>query len=290
MISIAHDVIDCTGFEIIMSLPWDPHEGCGDDHEDKHRSLQRTNWGFLVCRLSASSPYIAESYVDGLYGAVGESLQTGRIETPCLGILLQGTPDPQTAMSHFVLACGLSVIDKAKLELGDTLVVAGANPLAIGLLVAADQQGVRTVCVTPEVGNNSDYLLAVKQVVKALITFTFHPSFDSQLDAFIESSRGKTVYVDTVGLPNLVYSMVSRLKTFGTLVLCRQDSANMAQVDILHDIHRKSAQIIYWTRPENLEGGLALNEYYRRATRLFQWKRVTMVVPGVPSIDPWQDL
>jgi hypothetical protein len=284
MIPITRDVIDCTGFEIITSLPWGPDEGRGDDQKDGHGPRQRTGWGFVVCKPSASSRSVAAPDMKEFYGVVSGSLQSDCIETPCVGISLQSASDPQRALSHFMLACGLSVIEKAKVELGDMVVVAGANPLTLSVLVAANQQGARTACVIPETIGDATYRLAVEQVAEVSIMFTFHPSYDAKLDTLVETSRGKVVYVDTAGTPNLVYSMASRLRTFGALILCRQDSAALVQMDILRDIHRKSAQIIFWTRPEDLEGGLALSKCCLRAARLFQWKQVTLHPSGLHEV------
>jgi hypothetical protein len=275
MTPITCNVLDCTGFEVVTSLPWESDEDRSDDQADRRQPLTPGGWGFMVCKAFTSPTSVADSSAADLYGVVGEQVPTGRIERPCLGIPLEGTPDPRIALSRFALACGLSVIGKANLELGDTAVIAGANPLALSVSVAASQQGARTVCVAPAAECDSSYRSFMEQVTEASIVFTFRPSFDADFDAFVTSSRGKVVYIDTIGLPSIVDFMASRLRRFGTLILCRQDSTAMAQLDILHDIHRKSAQVVYWTRPESLEQALGLADCYRRATSLFRWKRVS---------------
>lgn len=281
MTPIAHDIVDCLGFEIVKSLPWDLQGGKIDDCEDKHQASERSNWGFLICIPSDSMLSGDESDADRLYGVVGQ-IQTDCIQETCLGIPLKGALDPQSALSHFALACGLSIIDRAKLELGDTIVVAGANPLALSVLVAAKRQGARTACLVPNSEAEATYRLGIEQLADALVEFRAMASFDSKLDTFVASSRGKTVYVDAVGLPNLVRVMASRLEMLGTLVLCRQEVITSLQIDIQRYVHFKSAQIIYWSRPENLEEALAISECYRRTARLFYWKRIS-VLTGVIS-------
>lgn len=284
MTRIAHGIVDCKGFEIVKSLPWDLQSGEFDDHEDGYQASERSNWGILVCRRPDSMPSGDESNVDRLYAAMGP-IQSDRIQETCLGIPLKGILDPQSALSHFALACGLSIIDRATLELGDTIAVAGANLLALSVLVAANTQGARAVCLVPNSEAQATCRLGIEQLADAVVEFKAMSSFDSKLDTFLASSRGKTAYVDAVGLPNLVHAMASRLEMFGTLVLCRQEVITSIQVDIRRYVHLKSAQIIYWSRPENLKEALAIRECYRRAANLFKWTRVSTLT-GVASAEP----
>jgi len=284
MTAIAHDIIDCIGFEIVRSLPWDLQGGEIDDREDRYQASERSNWGILICRPPDSISSGDESNVDRLYGVVGQ-IQTDRIQETCLGIPLKGALDSQSALSHFALACGLSIIDRAKLELGDTIVVAGANLLALSVLVAARRQCARTACLVPDSEAEATYRLGIEHLADELLEFEAMSSFDSELDTFVASSRGKTVYVDAVGQPGLVYAMARRLEMFGTMVLCRQEVTTSLQIDIRRYVHLKSAQIIYWSRPENLEEALIISECCRRAGKLFQWKRVSMFM-GVASAGP----
>jgi hypothetical protein len=114
----------------------------------------------------------------------------------------------------------------------------------------------------------------MQAMADALFEFESVSSFEEGLDAFLASSIGKVVYIDAAGRPDLVYAMAARLGTFGTLVLCRQESTTSLQLDIRRHLHITSAQVYYWTRPECLEEALSLLQYCRQATNLFQWNRI----------------
>jgi len=206
-----------------------------------------------------------------LFGAIGH-IQTGHIQESCYGIPLNANLDLQSHLSCFALACGLSIIEKARLELGDTIVVAGANRLAHSILIAASRQGARTACVVPTSQQEASYQLGLDEVADMLLDFNYCASYETDLDAFVASSRGRTVYIDAIGLPELVYTMVSRLGQFGTLVLPCQEATGSLSIDICRYIHRMSAQIIYWTRPEKLKDAIAFEECYQRAINLFRSK------------------
>lgn len=269
-------VVDCLGFEIVESLSWD---GLGSK-KDGNQALEPGSWGFLISSRQGASPLKDGSRVGNLFGTVGP-IQTHRIQEPCLGIPLQGALDPQSALIQFALACGLSIIEKAKLELGDTIVVAGANLLALSVLVAASVQSTRNVCVIPDSEKQSPYRQVIEKLADALLEFEDISTFDSELDAFLALSRGKTVYVDALGQPGPVHAMATRLEKFGTLLLCRQEVTSSILVNIADVHHRKSAQFIYWARPETIEQALMLAECCRRAAGLFHWKRVhtPMILP-----------
>jgi hypothetical protein len=276
MTMLAHGILDGFGFEIVTSFPWDLQSSEADAGEDKYRSAEGRNWGVIICRPPKAIRSGDESYVNGLYGVIGQ-IQANCIREMCLAIPLEEAPDLRNASSFFILACGLSIIDKTGLELGDTLVVAGANLLALSVLVAAKRQCARTACLIS--GSHEEVVkrLGMEQLSDALLRFDATCSFDSELDTFVASSRGKIVYVDTIGLPSVVHAMTSRLARFGTLALCRQDVSSSLPIDIRRDVHLKSAQIIYWSRPQSLEEALVLNACYRRAARLFRWERVSML-------------
>ena len=199
-----------------------------------------------------------------------EHIQTDHVQESCYGIPLNADLDLQSHLSDFALACGLSIIEKAQLELGDTIVVAGANRLAHNILIAASRQGARTACVVPASQQEASRQLGLDEVADMLLEFDYKASYETDLDAFVASSRGRTVYIDAVGLPELVHTMISRLGRFGTLVLCCQEATRALPVDICRDIHRMSARIIYWTRPEKLKDAIAFEEYYQRAINLFR--------------------
>jgi len=275
MTPLDHEVVNCVGFEIVSSLPWDLQGAetvAGSLNE--HQALKLNHWGFLICRPPDAAKYHATSDMDRLYGVVGQ-IQSDHIHESCLAIPL-GVLDPKSALSHFALACGLSIIDRAELELGDTVVVAGANPLALSVLLAASVQGARSACLVSNSNEESGYLQDIGQLAEVIGESGAGLSFDSKLDAFVALSRGKTVFVDAAGVPNLVQAMTSRLEASGTLVLCRQDVLTSLQIDLYTDIHRKSAQVAYWARPQDLKDALSLFACCARAANLFQWRRVAL--------------
>jgi hypothetical protein len=264
-----HGIVDCRGFEILESLPWEPRAGISE----ANRGPALVNWGFLIC--SRPHPVLPknDSKENKLYGTIGP-IESHYTRESCLGIPLKDKLDPQSAMSHFALACGLFIIEKANLELGDTVVVAGANLLALSVLVAASMQGAMTVCLVSGSEKDSAYRQDIENISGEILDFEYASSFDEKLDNLIARARGKTVFVDTAGQPSLVFSMATRLEKFGTLALCRQDVTTSVILNIGDVHHRKSARFIYWSRPENLEDALRYSECCRRGANLFHWERV----------------
>lgn len=263
MTRLDHGITDCKGFKITASLPW--------NLAVSQHSETPNHWGFLLCGPPEDK--------ENVYGAIGET-ETEIIGETCLGIPLANISTLQSPLVPFALACGLSIIDKAQLELGDTAIVAGMNPLAYSILTAAKRQGARTACLTSgfkTTGRDRSKM----QVADAFFEFESVSSFEEGLDAFLASSIGKVVYIDAAGRPDLVYAMAARLKPFGALVLCRQESAASLPLDIRRHLHITSAQVYYWTRPECLEEALSLLQYCRQATNLFQWSRI----PNLQSKD-----
>ncbi|HLC40234.1 MAG TPA: hypothetical protein VJO34_01250, partial [Methylomirabilota bacterium] len=206
------NVVDGVGLEIVHSLPWDLHGVETNGGLDKHKALKLNHWGFVICKAADT---------DELYGIVGQ-IQSDHIHQPCLAVPLEGL-DPTSALPQFALGCGLSIIDKAGLELGDTVVVAGANALALSVLLAASVQGARRACLVSISNEESVYLRNISRLADVIDESAYASPSDSTLDAFVASSRGRTVFVDAAGVPNLVQAMTSRLEGSGTLVLCRQD-------------------------------------------------------------------
>jgi D-arabinose 1-dehydrogenase-like Zn-dependent alcohol dehydrogenase len=173
----------------------------------------------------------------------------------------------------------LSIVERARLELGDAVLVAGANALALSVIVAAHLQGVRIACLTcSDTDSASGYLLSIRQLSETVLAFTPDSSLDFELDAFRGTIAGKIIYVDAAGVPNPVNYMSTRLSRFGTLVLCRPDTLKSTQVDIYRDVHRKSAQIRYWARPKTLAEALEFSEFCHRSARLHDWRRATMMM------------
>jgi hypothetical protein len=275
MTPIPHGIVDCMGFHIVKSLPWDPRTGRLDHRQGGVRAPEHGNWGFLVCSPNELMPLGHEADVSKLYGTIGPT-QTDRIQHTCLGIPLQSAADPQSALARFALACGLSIIEKAELELGHTVIVAGANPLALSLLVAAREQGARTACLVPASETEAVYRQGIENLADEVIDFGDISSCDARLDALLASCRGKIVCIDAAAQPGPVCAMAARLQMFGTLVLCRQEATTSVVLRLREIHHLKSAQFIYWARPESLEEALKLGECCRRAANLFQWKRVSL--------------
>ncbi|MBN1202242.1 MAG: hypothetical protein JXJ20_10340 [Anaerolineae bacterium] len=257
MTTLDHGIVDCTGFEIVARLPWEAGAAKG--------------WGFLVCKSGSG----AEN--EALYGVIGP-VNGEQIKGPGLGIPLRDAPDPNSALLQFALACSLSVIDKTGIELGDALVVAGANPLGLTALAAARQQGVRTACLVTGADTAANREAAEK-LADAVIAYDDVDTFDDQLDTFAAGCQGKIAYADAAGSPEPVFIMAGRLERFGTLVFCRPDSIVSVLLALREVHHLRSARYAFWSRPETLEQALTLSEYYRRAVRLLQWERVDLPLP-----------
>jgi hypothetical protein len=271
MTVLHHGIVDCVGFQVVKSLSWNP------DGFERHnsRGQQQRDWGFIICTPSGTAPQNAPEGRE-LYATIG-AIRTDHIEGPCLGILLQGVHDHNAALSRFALACGLSIIEKAKLELGDTIIVAGANPLSHSVLVAAGKQGARAACLVSNSGTEATYLKDIESLTDEVLEYENISSFDPRLDKRIAASRGKTVYIDAAGEPSLVFAMATRVEKFGTLIFCRQEVETSVVMNLREVHHLKSANYIYWGGPETLEEALKLSECCRRADNLWRWKRIVML-------------
>ena len=257
MSTLTHDIVDCDGFTVITRLPWTPAD----------------KWGITICRSPA-----AQTSSDGLtahpyYGALGP--MAGEKAPPALAVPLPKAGTLALALAHFLLACGLSVIARMPLDLGDQVVVTGANPLALSVLAAARLQGTRTLCLL-HTDHEPDE--AVRAYLGPVLHYNALQAFEAGLDAFVAAGRGKTVFVDTLGDPELVFAMAQRLTRFEYLVFCRQDTAASITLNIRQLHHLKSARFVYWSRPETLPSALQFADYARRAQRLFACERVTPFV------------
>jgi hypothetical protein len=274
---ISHGIIDCRGFEIVMSWPW-VHKYDNNKYVTEFQNRDDRNWGFLICRPPGSMSPSDKSNMDILYGVIGP-IQTNLIQETCLGIPLQEAPDLPGALAQFVLSCGLSIIEQAQIELGDTVVVSGMNPLTISVLVASKAQCASILCLAPSSDLEVPYRRYIEELAYKTIEFEYTSSFDDRFDAIIASSRGKTVFIDTIGEPGLVYSMADRLEKFGIMVFCRQEASTSVVLNLRDVHHRKSAQFLYWSRPENLKEALIRRECCRRAARLLYYNRVFNFIP-----------
>jgi hypothetical protein len=274
----SQDVVDIKGFQFVGGLPW------GLSLDDKAWSectlplSEKANWGFLICRQAAVADLAGKGESEYLYGGVGP-LPEAYIRESCLGVSLGRELNVHGAISILALACGLSIVERAGLELGDAIVVAGANALALSVTVAAYLQGVRIAClISADMDSASGSLPSIRQLSEMVLAFTPDISLDSELDSFEATIPGKIIYIDAAGAPNPVNYMATRLAGFGTLVLGRPEALASTQVDIYRHVHRKSAQIRYWTRPRTLAEGLEFCEFCHRSARLHHCGRVAMMI------------
>jgi len=271
-------LIDCRGLQIVENAEW--NIGLVAKDVPGLRIAPNRNWGFLICRALWNSASGHSSFCPRFIGAIGPIDVTPLRET-CFGIPVQGAGDSKRALIQFVLACGLSILEKTQLEMGDTLVISGINPLAQSVLMAAHTHGIsRILCLVPPSESHAAFRSQVEKAVDKTIDFAYSVSFDPLFDEFLVSSMGKTAFIDTTGDPDLVYSMATRLDTFGKMIFCRQDSDSSIIMSIRNLHHLKSAHFVYWSRVESFEDALPWSEYILRAGRLLDHKRL-----AVPILD-----
>jgi len=270
--SFAPLFIDCRGLQIANYVPWDL-EVVSEEFAG-HRNVRNRNWGFLICRPLPNSESGRKSFCPRFIGAIGP-IDVTPLEETCLGIPMQSADDSHGALIQFILACGLSILEQSQLEMGDTLVISGINPLAQSVLMAAQTHGIsRILCLVPPSESQAGFKSEVKNAVDKIVDFAYSVSFDSRFDEFLASSTGKTIFIDTTGDPDLVYSMATRLDIFGKMILCRQDADSSLVMNIRNLHHLKSAHFLYWSRIESIEDALSWREYILRAGRLFDFKRL----------------
>jgi len=264
--------IDCRGLQTIENVAWDI--GLVRENFPGHRSARNRNWGFLIYRVLQNSVSGSSSFCPRFIGAIGP-IDVAPLEETCLGIPVQNADNSKRALIQFVLACGLSILEQAQLEMGDTLVISGINPLALSVLAAAQSHGnSRILCLVPPSEARVAFRGKVEKTVLLTMDFAYSNSFDSLFDEFLASSTGKTVFIDTTGDPDLVYSMATRLNTYGRMIFCRQDADSSVMMDIRSLHHLKSAHFVYWPRVESCEDILPWCEYILRAGRLIDYKRL----------------
>jgi hypothetical protein len=264
--------IDCRGLQIIENAAWDI--GLVPEKFPGHKNARNRNWGFLIYRALRNSASGRSSFCPRFIGAIGP-IDVTPLEETCLGIPVQSADNSKRALIQFVLACGLSILEQAQLEMGDTLVISGINPLALSVLAAAQTHGSsRILCLVPPSEARVAFRGQVEKAVFMTMDFAYSHSFDSLFDEFLASSTGKTVFIDTTGDPDLVYSMATRLNTFGKMIFCRQDADSSVMMNICNLHHLKSAHFIYWSRVESFEDTLPWCGYILRAGRLLNYKRL----------------
>ena len=216
-----------------------------------------------------------ESNTDIIYGVISHQ-ENGYINEPCFGVPLTEVSNQKNVLANFALACGLSIIKKAQLELGDMVVVAGVNPLALNIIVAAKLICAKIICLVPNFNVEDQFRKEFEKVTDRIIGFEYTSSFNAKLNEAIASTNGKIVFFDTTGEPEIVYSMAIRLEQFGTFVFCRQDATKSISLNLRNVHHLKSAKFIYWGNPETLEEALRLKVFLKRVNRLFHWHRLSL--------------
>jgi hypothetical protein len=268
---ITHGIVDCKGFKIVRSWLWFHRKGKKGNSELQNRGDRK--WGFIICLPSVSMVPRYKFKMDKLYGVIG-TIQTDLIREACLGIPLKEASDIPSALNQFALSCGLSIIEKAQIELGDTIIISGVNPLALSVLVAAKAQGASIFCLFSPFEAEFPYQRSIEKLADGIIEFKYNSSFNDKFNEFVASSLGKTVFIDTIGEPGLVYSMAIRLEKFETMVFCRQEADTSVMLNLRNVHHLKSAKFVYWARPENLEEALVWRKHSQRAARLLNYKRI----------------
>ena len=163
---IDYGICDCMGFEILGSWSLDPRV----DKNDEISGTSSTHWGFLICTPSPNLLPGFESEQNRFYGVLG-SLKYPVIQESSLGILIKDVADFQSALAQFALGCGLSIIKKAHVELGDAVVVAGTNPLALSVLISGRLQGAMTVCLVSKSTREEDYMESLKAWSDEMVFF-----------------------------------------------------------------------------------------------------------------------
>jgi len=271
MAYLANNTDDCRGHKVLKYLPWNLYTGKNfTSSNQQNKAGISDEWGFIICNPSVALSVAGEPDLISLYGVIG-SIQNEYIQNSCYGIQLAES-DPDKALSIFSLACGLSIIEKAALEIGDTVVVTGANVLALRIIEAASLQGARTMCLVPNM--ESAYLSVIQKIADAVIEFQFNASFDSEFESFEKAACGKIIYIDAIGIPSLINYMVTRLKMFGGLILCRQDLDVYYPLDIYRDVHKKSAWIHYWNILDSTIEITKMVNLCKRAAKLYECNRV----------------
>lgn len=255
MMPIECNVVDCSEARVVAGLPW-------------NGSADGAWWGAFVCRLDDTAGSLA-----GAWGPVSGDA----VYASCAGALLSNVGDSLAGLFRVAVACGLSVLGATGVELGDMVVVAGQDPLALMVLLAARAQGIRAICLAahPDMAGvlGEQIRLAAEQV----LVYEQVNAFEADLEAALASATGGIAFVDTGGQPALVYEMAARLRKYSALVLCRQDSADSVMLALRELHHLKSARFVYWSHPASLRSGLEFEILFQRAARLIRWNRIAPV-------------
>lgn len=261
---IAHHIVACSDARVIAGLPWDV-------------DVQEAWQGVFLCQPGESDEPMA-----GGFGCVS----SGRVVAPCLGVAVDTGQDVGPVMLQLAVACGLSILDMAGAELGDMLVVAGANWLALVTLLAARAQGLRTISLVPQASPVGRLSAGLDRAAEQVLAYDNVNGFETALDAVLASAGGRLAFVDTAGQPALVYEMAARLARYSTLVFCRQESTNSVVLRLRELHHLKSARFVYWARPETLRAALDFETFYQRAARLVRWGRLPAVDLSILTVQP----
>jgi len=275
---MTHGIVNCKGFKVVMIWPW-VHD-FDNKYNPSFKNQDDLKWGFIICKPSVFKGSSDKYNIDKLYGVIGP-IRIDYIRESCLGIPLHEEQDISIALAKYAISCGLSIVKKADVELGDTVVVSGVNPLALSVIIAAKSQGTNILCLTHYSELRSPQMKDIKKLSDEVIEFEYTAYFEARFIEIIASSKGKTIYIDAAGDPERVYSMAVRLKKFETLVFCRPDAHTSLMVNLRSIHHLKSAKFIYWGKADNLEDALIWKDCYRRAANLFNYKRVLNYIPNL---------
>jgi D-arabinose 1-dehydrogenase-like Zn-dependent alcohol dehydrogenase len=174
-------------------------------------------------------------------------------------------PVPEEALFAFLLTCGLSAVEAAGLEIGDTAVITGSGSLAQSILAAALLQGARCVSFASQRREGELFETPGKQVRAAVLRAEELRTANPPSQRF--------VMWETTGEPETLDLLVPQLGPRGKLILCRGDKSCAAQLDCYRDLHKTSAVIESWN-PASPAMLPSWRDCYRRAACLTQYKRV----------------
>lgn len=206
----------------------------------------------------------------------GAFARTVRVPVECLVRIPDGVPDEQAALAE-PLAVGMHAVSRAQVAMGDTVVVLGAGPIGVAVLLSARLAGASSIVVSEPNADRAARAAALGA------TEVYDPTTtDVRREVFLRTGRiGPDVVIEATGRPELVQLAVTTVRRGGRVALAGISDADL-QVNL--------RQVVLYER--SIHGSLGYNFDIPRVLDLMATGRLdaSSLITGVRPLSEGPDV
>lgn len=193
------------------------------------------------------------------FGAMAEYM---KFPADAINYKVPKTISPQEAVFIEPLACSIHAVERAEIQFGDVVVIAGAGPLGLGMIAAARMKSPALLIAL----DMSDARLEVAK--KCGADLTFNPSRDDVIKEVLDLTEGYgcDVYIEATGHPEAVGQGLEMIRKRGTFV----------EFSIMKELSAVNWSIIGDGKELNIHGSSLSPGCYPIAIRMLEQKKLPM--------------